>query len=62
MGRNTYGVWTAFSIVLSEPKCVGKHTGECESHVGEVRNSELYPEYRGTRGIPWEGGGTILQA
>ena len=24
--------------------------------------SEQYPEYRGTREIPWEAGGTTLQA
>ena len=28
----------------------------------KVEFSELYPEYRGTRGIPWEDGGTTLQA
>ena len=26
------------------------------------RTSEQYPEYRGAREIPWEGGGTTLQA
>ena len=28
----------------------------------KTKDSEQYPEYCGTRGIPWEYGGTTLQA
>ena len=53
---------TAFSIAESEQNLMGRRTEECESHVSEVQSSEQDPEYRGARGIPWEAGGTTLQA
>ena len=33
-----------------------------DSRVGEGENSEMVPEYRGTREILWEAGGTTPQA
>ena len=56
------GFRTAFRIESSEQNLVGKRTEECESHVREVRNIEQDPKYRGAREIPWEDGGTTLQA
>ena len=34
----------------------------CDSHVAEsLPDSKRYPEYHGTREIPWESGETTLQ-
>ena len=41
---------------------MGSGTEECESHVREAERSEQDPKYRGAREIPWEDGGTTLQA
>ena len=56
------GFRTAERIVLSEQKFMGRNTEERESRVSEVKSSVQDPKYRGTRGIPWEDGGTTLQA
>ena len=56
------GFRTAFSIEGTEQNLVGKRTEECESHVREGEISEQDPKYRGAREIPWEDGGTTLQA
>ena len=41
---------------------MGRPAKDSESLVCEREGDELDPEYRGTRGIPWEVGGTTLQA
>ena len=41
---------------------MGRPATDSESLVSEAEADELDPEYRGTRGIPWEVGGTTLQA
>ena len=56
------GFRTAFSIEMSEQNALGKAAEERESRVSEASYSEQYPKYRGAREIPWEDGGTTLQA
>ena len=47
---------------IGEPKDLERSDGEGEIPVGEVESSEVDPEYRGTREILWEAGGTTPQA
>ena len=46
----------------SEENGMGRPDIEGESPVSEAEGSSGDPEYRGTRGIPWEDGGLTLQA
>ena len=62
-GSNTFGVEDIRKLQDSQPKRMGRRHGEGEMPVGEDRScSGMDPEYRGTRGTPWEAGGTTLQA
>ena len=58
----TLGVEERHKSKIAEPKVLERAAEECDSHVGEGDNSETDPEYRGTREILWEAGGTTLQA
>ena len=46
----------------SEKNGMGRPATEGESPVFEAEGTSGYPEYRGTRGIPWEDGWTTIQA
>ena len=58
----THGVEERRHATIDEPKDLERFTREGDSPVREVDNSEQVPEYRGTREILWEAGGTTLQA
>ena len=47
---------------IAEPKGLERPDKEGEIPVGEGDSSEVDPEYRGTREILWEAGGTTPQA
>ena len=58
----THGVEEHQRTTIAEPNDPERSTEEGDSPVGESDNSEMDPEYRGTREILWEAGGTTLQA
>ena len=49
-------------MTIGELNGLERPAKEGDSPVSEAENSELDPEYRGTREILWEAGGTTLQA
>ena len=61
-GLRTRGVEGRRKLTIAEPKDLERSTGEGERPVGEGKNRESEPEYRGTREILWEAGGTTPQA
>ena len=58
----THGVEGRRHLKIADPKRLESRAREGDSPVGEVENSQLDPEYRGTREILWEAGGTTPQA
>ena len=61
-GLRTTGVEGLRGLKIADPKPLESGTEESESLVGEGDNREQVPEYRGTREIVWEAGGTTPQA
>ena len=61
-GLRTLGVAGLQKITIDDLKNLERFTREGDSPVREVDNSEQVPEYRGTREILWEAGGTTPQA
>ena len=61
-GLRTLGVEGLQKSKIGDPNALGSAAGESESLVGEADNREKVPEYRGTREILWEAGGTTPQA
>ena len=62
MSLRTHGVAGLRERTIADPKHLERCTEESESLVGEGDNTEQVPEYRGTREILWEAGGTTPQA
>ena len=62
MGLRTHGVAGEREPTIADPKLLESGAGEGERPVGEGDNREFDPEYRGTREILWEAGGTTPQA
>ena len=58
----TVGVADRQRATTDEPNDLERSVREGDNPVGEVDNSEPNPEYRGTREILWEAGGTTPQA
>ena len=61
-GLRTGGVEGGQQLTIGDPKRMESRTRESDSLVGEVDNRQSVPEYRGTREILWEAGGTTPQA
>ena len=62
MGLRTHGVEGRRELTKADPKLLERGAEEGDSPVREGENKELVPEYRGTREILWEAGGTTPQA
>ena len=62
MGLRTHGVEGLRDLKIADPKTLESVAKEGDSPVGEGDNREQNPEYRGTREILWEAGGTTPQA
>ena len=58
----TTGVEDRREVTIGEPNDLERSIKEGDNPVGEPDNSEPNPEYRGTREILWEAGGTTPQA
>ena len=61
-GLRTTGVAGRRDLTIADPNRVETRTEEGERPVGEGEDREQDPEYRGTREILWEAGGTTPQA
>ena len=61
-GLRTTGVEGGRQLNVGDPKRLESRTRESDSLVGEADTRESVPEYRGTREILWEAGGTTPQA
>ena len=61
-GLRTPGVAGRQEAKVPESKLLESDVRERDSRVGEGDDSEMVPEYRGTREILWEAGGTTPQA
>ena len=61
-GLRTPGVAGQRHMTIGKPKELERSVREGDNPVGEVDNSKPDPEYRGTREILWEAGGTTPQA
>ena len=61
-GLRTTGVAERREPKIADPKLLERGAEEGDSPVGEGDNRESVPEYRGTREILWEAGGTTPQA
>ena len=61
-GLRTRGVEEYRKPTIGEPNGVETPDREGDIPVGEADNSGVDPEYRGTREILWEAGGTTPQA
>ena len=61
-GLRTTGVAGERNLKRGDPKRLESRTEESDSLVGEAENRKFVPEYRGTREILWEAGGTTPQA
>ena len=61
-GLRTAGVAGLRELTITDPNRVEMRTEEGDSPVGESEDMEQVPEYRGTREILWEAGGTTPQA
>ena len=62
MGLRTHGVEGLRQLKIADPKLLERGAKEGDRPVGEGDNREQVPEYRGTREILWEAGGTTPQA
>ena len=62
MGLRTHGVEGRQELTIADPKLLERSAEEGDRPVGEGENREQDPEYRGTREILWEAGGTTPQA
>ena len=58
----TAGVEGSRHATIAEPNPLESGIKEGDNPVGECNDSQIDPEYRGTREILWEAGGTTLQA
>ena len=58
----THGVAGLQELTIADLKLLERSAGESDSLVREGKNREQVPEYRGTREILWEAGGTTPQA
>ena len=58
----TRGVEGERHLTIADLNRLEKRTEEGDSPVGEGEDREQVPEYRGTREILWEAGGTTPQA
>ena len=58
----THGVAGLRDLTIADLKVLERDTKEGDSPVGEGDNRYQVPEYRGTREILWEAGGTTPQA
>ena len=61
-GLRTLGVEEQRYTKIGELKGLERPIREGDNPVSEAENSQLDPEYRGTREILWEAGGTTPQA
>ena len=61
VGLRTHGVEGRRQPKVGDPKRLESRSREGERPVGEGDNREPVPEYRGTREILWEAGGTTPQ-
>ena len=61
-GLRTTGVEGLQRPKGADPNVLESASGEGDRPVGEGEKREQVPEYRGTRGILWEAGGTTPQA
>ena len=62
MSLRTHGVAGLRQLTIADLNRLEKRTEEGDSPVGEGEDREQVPEYRGTREILWEAGGTTPQA
>ena len=62
MSLRTHGVAGQRQPTIADLKLLERGAKEGDSPVREGENKELVPEYRGTREILWEAGGTTPQA
>ena len=62
VGLRTGGVAGERELTIADLNRVEMRTEEGDSPVREGEDRELVPEYRGTREILWEAGGTTPQA
>ena len=62
MGLRTHGVEGLRQLTIADPKLLERGAEEGDRPVGEGKDREQVPEYRGTREILWEAGGTTPQA
>ena len=61
-GLRTTGVEGLRQLTIADLKLLERSAKEGDRPVGEGDNREQVPEYRGTREILWEAGGTTPQA
>ena len=61
-GLRTTGVAGLQHPTIADPKRMESRAKEGDRPVGESDNRKSVPEYRGTREILWEAGGTTPQA
>ena len=62
MSLRTHGVAGLRQLTIADLNRLERRTEEGDSPVGEGKDREQVPEYRGTREILWEAGGTTPQA
>ena len=62
MSLRTHGVVGRRHLKIADLKLLERGTEESDSLVRGGKNREQVPEYRGTREILWEAGGTTPQA
>ena len=62
MSLRTHGVAGLRQLTIADPNRLERRSEEGERPVGEGEDREQDPEYRGTREILWEAGGTTPQA
>ena len=62
MSLRTHGVAGLRERTIADPKPMESGSEDGDRPVGETENRESVPEYRGTREILWEAGGTTPQA
>ena len=62
VGLRTGGVEGLRQLTIADPNRLERRSEEGERPVGEGDDREQNPEYRGTREILWEAGGTTPQA
>ena len=62
VGLRTHGVEGRQELKTGDPKPMESGSEDGDRPVGETENRESVPEYRGTREILWEAGGTTPQA